>query len=150
MMHLAVAVNDPDHALSNVIVNICTRAKAYHVEPVFSDGYTFCCSPKFMGITKRRYDAYHWVLIPCPFVTKEQEAEARRFCNELHNKHSQYDWLGAISGFFGSRKENKNKWFCGELCVRVFRESVPELEKIKWATPDKVWRCVAKRYDSFI
>ena len=63
MMHLAVAINDPEHKLSSALISLFTRSHAYHVEPVFSDGATFCCSPKFMGMTNRKYDHYHWILM---------------------------------------------------------------------------------------
>ena len=149
MMYLAIAVNDPNHAISSAIVNICTKAKAYHVEPVFSDGSAFCCSPKCMGMITRHYDSYHWVKIPCPFITIQQEKEIRKFCDDLDSKKPKYDWLGAISGFFGSKKENRRRWYCGELCVKIFTGIIPDIEKIKWATPDKIWKHVAYYYDKY-
>ena len=147
MMRLAVAINDPEHKLSSALISLFTRSHAYHVEPVFSDGATFCCSPKFMGKTNRKYDHYHWILIPCPFVDEDSEKEFRVWCEELNVRNVKYDWLGAISGLFGSSREDSSKWFCGELCVKAFGKYIPELEKLKWATPEKVWKIVANYVD---
>ena len=69
------------------------------------------------------------------------------WCEELNVRNIKYDWLGALSGLFGSSREDSDKWFCGELCVRAFGKFIPELERLKWATPEDVWRIVANYVD---
>jgi hypothetical protein len=144
MMYLAVNINDYQHNVTSVIVNLFTWSKAYHVEPVFSDGYAFRASPKYMGYIKEKYNYYEWLMIPCSFITEVEEAIIRKEFDELADRNPKYDYLGAISGVFGSSRQNPNKWYCGELCVKAFGEHIPALKELSWATPEKVWELVAE------
>ena len=144
MMYLAVNINDYQHNVSSFIVNLFTWSKAYHVEPVFSDGYAFRASPKQMGYLKEKYNYYEWLLIPCDFINEEEEATIRKWFDELAKSNPKYDFLGAISGVFGSSREDPSKWYCGELCVKAFGDKIPELKELSWATPEKVWKLVSE------
>lgn len=147
MMKLAVEVNaDHNNWIAN-IVSIFTRARAFHVEPVFSDGTAFVATPSFVGLTAHvhDYDNYHWVLINCPWIDEAEEQKQRTWAEGINIYNLKYDYLGAISGAFHIHKEDPNKWYCGEVCVKVFGDTVPELKKLKWATPDKVWKLIAAR-----
>ena len=140
MMHLAVNINDEQHNVTSVIINIFTKSKAYHVEPVFSDGYAYRASSKRMGFVKEDYNYYEWLLIPLPFVSEVEESIIRKWFEDLNETQPEYDYLGAISGVFGSDREDPTKWYCGELCVKAFGRHIPELTQLKWATPEKVWK----------
>ncbi len=147
MMKLAVEVNARRGNLIANIIRICTRAKAFHVEPVFSDGTAFVATPSFVGLTSHTndYDGYHWVLIDCPWMTDAEEQKQRTWAEGINIHNLKYDYLGAISGFFGAHKENSEKWYCGEICAHVFGDAIPELKKLKWCTPDKIWKIIAER-----
>lgn len=143
MMYLAVNINDENHNVTSLIVNIFTKSKSYHVEPVFSDGYAYRASPKQVGYVKEEYNYYEWTLIPLPFIDEVNEAIIRKWFDDLDETHPKYDFLGAISGVFGSSREDPDKWYCGELCVKAFGKYVPELNELTWATPEKVWKYVS-------
>lgn len=142
MLHVAILINDLDKSLLSTIVRKFTRSIATHVELVFSDGTATIVTPKWIELAKRpdKYDMYHWVMIPLPDITPMQESLIRARAKEIYDKNPKYDYLGAISGFFGSSRQNKNKWYCGELVVELLSPYIPELNKLDWAIPKDIWR----------
>lgn len=147
MMKLAIEVNAYSGDWLANLVSLFTRSRAFHVEPVFSDGVAFVATPSFTGLSSHAYDKYHWVLIDCPWIDAEEEKKQRVWAESVVLKDIKYDYLGAISGFFGSDREDPNKWYCGEVCAKIFGDTVPELKELKWAIPDKVWEIIAKKAD---
>lgn len=143
MMYLAVAINEPDNKLSAAFINIFTLSKAHHVEIVFSDRWTLSARPGFVGLMQRQYNYYDWLMIPLPMITEERERVIRDWAKALSDSCPKYDYLGACSGFFGSKRNDPTKWFCGELCAKALEEDIPELETLKWATPEHVWKLVS-------
>jgi hypothetical protein len=83
---------------------------------------------------------YHWVMIPLPDITTVQEYLIRAKAKELYCKKPKYDYLGAISGFFGSSRQDKDNWYCGELVVELLSPYIPKLNTLDWATPEDIWR----------
>lgn len=146
MLQLAVLVNDPKKSWLSKLVNIFTRSHASHVELVFSDGVATIVTPSTIALAKRAsgYDKYHWVLVPLPHIYEAQEYIIRYNANLLYAKRFKYDYLGAISGLFGSARQNKDKWYCGEIVAELLKDYIPELGELDWATPDKVWKIVAE------
>lgn len=142
MLHVAILINDTDKSLLPMIVRKFTRSVATHVELVFSDGVATIVTPKCIELAKRsdKYDMYHWVMIPLPDITPMQESLIRARAKEIYDKKPKYDYLGAISGFFGSSRQNKNKWYCGELVVELLSPYIPELSTLDWAIPEDIWR----------
>lgn len=147
MMKIAIKVNSEPHDWVASLISIFTRSRAFHVEPVFSDGVSFVVTPKFIGLRSRMhdYDKYHWVLLDCPWMTEEEENKQRSWAESIVLSNAKYDYLGAISGCFGSDREDPSKWYCGEVCAKIFGDTVPEFKKLKWATPDKVWRLITEK-----
>jgi hypothetical protein len=143
MMYLAVAINEPDNSLIAAIINIFTKSKAHHVEPVFSDGTAFNARPGGVELIKRDYDYYNWLLVPCPFMSEEDEKVARNKADSIMTAHPGYDYLGAIAGIFGSSREDPSKWYCGELCAVIFGDKVQELNTRSWDTPEFVWKTIS-------
>ena len=146
MLHVAILINEPNKSLLSAIVQIFTRSVASHVELVFSDGLATIVTPKCMALVQRpnTYDLYHWVMIPLPDISAFQESLIRSRARTILYNKPKYDYLGAIAGFFGSSRQNKNKWYCGELVAELLGEYIPELKELKWATPEKVWRILTK------
>lgn len=147
MMKLAIEINPSEMKLLSNLVSIFSRGRAFHVEPVFSDGTAFIATPDFVGLKNRfsSYDKYHWILIDCPWISKEEEQQHREWAEDICSKEVKYDFLGAVSGFFGSKREDPSKLYCGEICAKVFGNDIPELNNITWGTPDAVWRLVAEK-----
>ena len=119
MLQLAVLVNDPKKSWLSKLVNIFTRSHASHVELVFSDDVATIVTPSTIALAKRGFNK-----------------TIKRF---------KYDYLGAISGLFGSARQNKDKWYCGEIVAELLKDYIPELGELDWATPDKVWKIVAEK-----
>lgn len=142
MLHVAILINDPDQELVSTIIRQFTRSVAIHAELVFSDGVATIVTPKQVELAKRpgKYDMYHWVMIPLPDITPMQEYLIRARAKEIYAEKPKYDYLGAISGFFGSSRQNKNKWYCGELVVELLSPYIPELNALDWAIPEDIWR----------
>ena len=141
MIQVAILINDPNKSIFSRIVNVFTRSVASHVELVFSDGVATIVTPQERVLAKREepYDLYHWVMIPLPEITEEQEKAIREKAEKLFAMHPKYDYLGAISGFFGSCRQDKSKWYCGELVVELLKDYVPELGVFYWAIPEEIW-----------
>lgn len=146
MLHVAVLINDPNKSFLSTLVQLFTKSVASHVELVFSDGIATIVTPKEVALDKRPYDydLYHWVMIPLPDITPAQEYIIRTKAREIFYSKPKYDYLGAISGFFGSSRQNKHKWYCGELVAELLGDYIPELKELKWATPEHVWRILTK------
>lgn len=146
MLHVAILINEPSKSILSAAVQLFTRSVASHVEIVFTDGAATIVTPKCMLLTHRQepYDLYHWVMIPLPDISAFQESLIRSRAREILFSRPKYDYLGAISGFFGSSRQNKNKWYCGELVAELLGDYIPELKELKWATPEKVWRVLTK------
>lgn len=144
MLHVAILINDPDKSLISTIIRRFTRSVAIHAELVFSDGVATIVTPRQVELTKRpnKYDMYHWVMIPLPDITPMQEYLIRAKAEEIYCKNPKYDYLGAISGFFGSSRQNKNKWYCGELVVELLSPYIPKLNTLSWAIPEDIWRAL--------
>lgn len=142
MLHVAILINDPDQELVSTIIRKFTRSVAIHAELVFSDGVATIVTPKQVELAKRpgKYDKYHWVMIPLQDITPLQEYLIRARAIEIYAEKPKYDYLGAISGFFGSSRQNKNKWYCGELVVELLSPYIPELNALDWAIPEDIWR----------
>lgn len=142
MLHVAILINDPDKSLISTIIRQFTRSVAIHTELVFSDGVATIVTPNQVALAKRpgKYDMYHWVMIPLPDITTVQEYLIRAKAKELYCKKPKYDYLGAISGFFGSSRQDKDNWYCGELVVELLSPYIPKLNTLDWATPEDIWR----------
>lgn len=142
MLHVAILINDPDKSLISTIIRQFTRSVAIHTELVFSDGVATIVTPNQVELAKRpgKYDMYHWVMIPLPDITTVQEYLIRTKAKELYCKKPKYDYLGAISGFFGSSRQDKDNWYCGELVVELLSPYIPKLNTLDWATPEDIWR----------
>ena len=151
MIKLAIVVNPVGHKFLGNIVSFFSKGRAIHVEPVFSDGTAFIADPTFVGLKNRfkSYDKYHWVLIDCPWITKEEETKLRSWAETLCKVPRSYDFLGAVSGVLGSKREDPEKWYCGEICIKIFGGDIPELNELSWGTPDKIWQYVAKKADEY-
>lgn len=147
MIQVAILINDPNKSILSRIVSFFTRSVASHVELVFSDGAAAIVTPKERVLAKREdpYDCYHWVMIPLPEITEVQEALIRKRAEELFAENPKYDYLGAISGFFGSCRQDKSKWYCGELVVELLKDYVPELNVLYWAIPEEIWFMLANK-----
>lgn len=151
MMHLAVAINDKDRELMPIFVSIFTLSKSYHTELVFSNGEAVICGPSGIYFGTRTYDKYHWVLVPIPWITEDEEEEVRVWCQKVVDEHPKYDWLGAICGGISAFIENPKKWFCSELCCAALQPYTEPLSKDatniflrKWWTPELLWRTVSE------
>lgn len=146
MLHVAILINDPNKSIFSSIVQVFTKSVASHVELVFSDGVATIVTPQQVELAKRdtKYDKYHWVMIPLPEITSAQEAAIRKRAEELFAEHPKYDYLGAISGFFGSSRQNKSKWYCGEMVVELLKDYILELGILYWAVPEDIWRILVK------
>lgn len=142
MLHVAILINDPDKSLISTIIRQFTRSVAIHTELVFSDGVATIVTPNQVELAKRpgKYDMYHWVMIPLPDITTVQEYLIHAKAKELYCKKPKYDYLGAISGFFGSSRQDKDNWYCGELVVELLSPYIPKLNTLDWATPEDIWR----------
>jgi hypothetical protein len=147
MLQVAILINDPHKSILSRIVNLFTRSTASHVEIVFSDGMATIVTPSERVLAKRDepYDLYHWVMIPLPEITYLQESLIRKKAEEIFASHPKYDYLGAISGFFGSSRQDKSRWYCGELVVELLRDYVPELAALNWAIPEDIWFMLADK-----
>lgn len=105
MLWLAVALNDPDKSLVSRIIHACTKSAAYHCELIFTDGKSLIVTPRYIGTGIKSYNFYNWTLVPIPGIDNVAEADIRQKCEDILAAKPKYDWLGAISGFFGSKKK---------------------------------------------
>lgn len=147
MMHVAVLINDPTKSWMSRVVQIFTKSVSSHVELVFSDGVAAIVTPSWMALDKRKepYDLYHWVMVPLPFITDEMETSIRASTEAIFENEPEYDYLGAVSGYFGSTKQNSSQWYCSELIVDLLRDYVPEFDEVSWATPDFIWKTLVDK-----
>ena len=148
MIHLAVRLNGS--GLIGDIVNIFTKSKSSHVGLVFTDGTSLEVTPEFIGLRDDvTYDFYNWALIPCPFLSYQDEQKIKAELDEILAQHPKYDYLGAISGVFGSYRQDDSKWYCSELVARLLEDYMSEFQsdrnKRKWITPETVWKVVADK-----
>jgi hypothetical protein len=95
-----------------------TESNYCHCEFLFSDGLRFGCdpmSPFTTRLTKETPSSVYWDYVSIP-MTIEEEFKIREFCmNEVGCK---YDWKGIfLSQILPLGYENKEKWFCSELCT---------------------------------
>ena len=148
MLRLAVALNDPNKSLVSRIIHACTKSAAYHCELVFTDGRSLIVTPRYIGMGIRSYNFYNWTLVPIPGVDNVAEADIRQKCEDILATKPKYDWLGATSGFFGSKKEDSSKWFCSELIAYLLKPYIPTLNTNKWMTPDRLWKLISERIDN--
>lgn len=148
MLKLAVALNDPNKSIVSRVIHACTKSAAYHCELLFSDGKSLIVTPKYLGIGLKSYNFYNWALVPIPGIDEETEIDIREKCESILAKKPKYDYLGAISGFFGSKKEKSDKWFCSELIAYLLKPYIPTLDTDKWMTPDRLWKLLSDRIDN--
>ena len=149
MLKLAVALNDPNKSIVSRIVHACTKSASYHCELVFSDGMAAIVDPSNIVLSSRTYTYYNWTLVPIPGIDEQQEVAIRQAYLDILKQDPKYDWLGAIAGFFGSKKEDPKKWFCSELVAYLLAPYVPECDVDKWMTPDRLWKILSDRIDRF-
>ena len=149
MMYVAVLINDPDRSIFASLVRIFTKSIATHVELVFTDGLATIVTPSWMELTKRKdgYSSYRWVKIPLDMISTTDEFYIRKYAEEIYSKNPKYDYLGAVSGYFGSSRQDTSKWYCGELVVELLKGYIPKLQEISWATPDALWRTLSEIVD---
>lgn len=143
MLHLAVAINDRDKGLIPTLISIFTLSKAYHTELVFTDGKVLIMDPKGMRFGEpKKYDKYHWVLVPLPWISPMQEDEIRKRAQDFVDLKPKYDWMGALfKGLF--HIEDPEKWYCSEICYELIRDYMPpysEALRTGWRTPEDLWK----------
>ena len=144
MMYLASALNTRDKTLIPNIVSFFTRSGIYHSEIVFSDNQTFTVTPDHIGYIKRDYTWYEWTLTPLPMISGEEEYKVREMANAILKTNPQYDFLGALFGYFVHKFEDKNKWYCSEACKYLLEKYIPTLKEYDWIGPDDLLKEVSK------
>lgn len=143
MMYLASALNTRDKSLIPNIVSFFTRSGIYHSELVFSDNQSFSVTPKYIGYLERHHNWYEWTLTPLPMISGEAEYKIRDEVNAILATKPKYDYLGALFGFFAHNLQDKNRWYCSELCRHVLKDYIPGLRKYKWLGPDDLLKEVS-------
>ena len=154
MMYLAVAIHDRDKKIIPTIVSLFTWSKAYHCELGFSD-YSVISSDITDDVHFKvpNYDQWGWILLPLPWITKEQEAAIKDKATEIVANKADYDLLGAIFGKFAKIFDRSNAYYCTELCAELLAPYTSEIDPQQWYSPDELWKVIsdklAKEYANF-
>lgn len=149
MMKIAFAIHKRDRSIIPFIVSLFTWSKAYHCELVFSDGYTVSTDVSH-GVYLRyaKYDTYHWVLLPLPWITQSAENSIRNTANKLIENKSGYDLMGAIFGSISKYFNDPNNYFCTELCSSLLQPWTSDFKQ-SWYNPDEIWKIISNRLDKY-
>ena len=143
MMHIAFAIHERNKSIIPTIVSLFTWSKAYHCQLVFSDGVAITTDiSKDVHFTETTYDKWHWVLLPLPWITEEQENDIRITSSVLVENRADYDLIGAIFGRLSKWFNNSGDYFCTELCAELLSTYTPELFKDTWYNPDDIWKII--------
>ena len=143
MMHIAFAIHERNKSIIPTIVSLFTWSKAYHCQLVFSDGVAITTDiSKDVHFTETTYDKWHWILLPLPWITEEDENNIRIASDVLVKNHAGYDLVGAIFGRFSKWFDTKGEYFCTELCAELLSMYTPELFSDTWYNPDEIWKII--------
>ena len=110
------------------IISWWTWGPYSHCELVFSDGEAFSASPRDGGT---RFKAIEFVPERWDFIEVEvrDENELREWCKTQDGR--KYDWLGILGFIFSIRRlDDKDKWYCSEICFHAlskFNSSLPRI-----------------------
>jgi uncharacterized protein YycO len=83
---------------------------------MFSDGMCFSASPRDGGVRFKQIsiNPIHWFVVEIPMDTNK-ENDMRKWCTTQVGLA--YDWLGILGLAVNVPIEDKNKWYCSEICI---------------------------------
>lgn len=112
-----------------------------HVELVFRDAMMFSSS-QYEGGTryKKYYGGEQWTEISIQ-LNVYAEGHIRIFCDSMSRK--KYDWLGVL-GFVMPIKEDRDKWFCSELCTTALQIWAPLGLCPSKTSPNELYKTLVK------
>lgn len=104
------------------IIGWFTKSKYSHIEIHFSDDWCFSSSPREGGVRFKRIELDHrWEIIDLD-IPLEKEIEIKKWC--LNQVGKGYNWFSLFTHivnylWFFDWKEERNYWYCSELCAYV-------------------------------
>lgn len=106
------------------IIATWTRGPYSHVEMVFPDGECFSSSPRDGGVRFKKINRSNkWSSIK---LSIDYNENIRKDCEKYVGLP--YDWYGCMGLTLGfSRIEEKNKWYCSEICAFILNKYGAEL-----------------------
>ena len=114
---------NPNARWDDKIIAFVSRGNYSHVELVFSDGISFSSSNRDGG-TRFKYIDYNkdnWDIFDLN-ISPEDEGKMRLLALRLTDK--EYDLIGALTSPLKLCLQNKDKYFCSEVCLTLIKEVV--------------------------
>jgi len=116
-----------------------------HVELSFKQG-VMCSASQYENKVRfaatSRSDAWVRVQIKC---TNEEAKRTYKFCLDQFNKP--YDWFGLFGFIVPFRTQEKDKWFCSELCCEALKVGgiLPTYIVSSKISPNGLYKLVTER-----
>ena len=124
-----------DNGITGKLIRGITRSDISHCVLIFGLNLTFSSDPgigtQFQVITDL-YDKERWIVYDLPWISQYDQDKILAFCHQEMN--CGYDYKGVILGSLNPLYQDKNKWFCSEICsvaIRPFTKGLTDF----WYTP---------------
>lgn len=140
------AWNNPKATMLDKIVALFSLGKYSHTEIHFSNDEAFSISPRENTIRFKKIDVnpQRWDSIDINLSIKE-ELQVYKYCVRLAQRKYKYDYIGALSSPLRLCIQNKNKYFCSEICANILQEqNIFQLEKGCKYTPVRLSKEILK------